>query len=353
MEARAMITNLKAWQMGKQELLPLIEKPRQKGGGKRGKIKDFNRGSQRRLKSEMYELAALQTAMRIGPHDAMYFGAKTFQERIERFKKFIKSISDYLERKGYTGYQVKHLKTRQSGWYTGQVLPHAHLALCEELTAEEIKEITLFMVRAMKLPETWYEDAAMQNSVHVSGLNSLEEKNAYIGYIVDDLCPDALKKLNGEPIGRSWARIGNPKPKKPDLDKDLTLEQATLIRRTNRRYMDAKSRRLKGPKRGLSKAMKIALSDTNSSVTSYMPFHDIVRIYNFAVKEAADKEARQKQAVSNNILKVSFQGLIDNPNICPECLSMIDQTLAEKTSNIIDFHPTGLCLNMGAVRKAA
>lgn len=270
----------------------------------KSQITEFSYASQQNMKKYLYKLENLSCHLFVNPHDSMFHGTgKTFQAKLKRADRFQKDLIKQLADMGYTGVLVRHLQTRKSkrSYYTGQVLPHWHLVICEPLSERDKQKLIDCIVAQMKLPFPWYEKAARKHAVRFFDLDSVQMQERTIRYLSRPIFKNVLKKLDGEPIGRTWFKIGKPIIGRPIEPLPMEPKEHAVFTRLIKRAVSAKIRQLgdelgkkyigkfKRTKR-LPAALKLHFLDPWSKVTAYLSVDTALRLYNYACMQALGKK---------------------------------------------------------------
>lgn len=169
----------------------------QVGGGKRGKVKGFSRGSRRRLQRMM---ATIQKAGL--PIFATLTYPDEFPDELETWNKHLERLRARLTRRGWGCIWRREFKARQSGSNVGRIAPHYHLLIWGATQKE---------VRAY-LPGAWWECCGRICEAHLLAGTRVEQIRTWGGvtsyvskYMAKEEDLPALSDIAS--IGRFWGVI--------------------------------------------------------------------------------------------------------------------------------------------------
>jgi len=167
------------------------------GGGKRGKVKSFSRGSRRRLQRLMatIERDKLPIFVTLTYPDEFPGSAQTWAVHLERFR-------SRLKRKGWGCIWRREFQTRKSGTNVGKVAPHYHLLVW----GASYKELKTYLARA------WWECCDRICPEHLAAGTRVEVIRTWggvAGYVSKYMAKtEVLPGLDGvESLGRFWGVI--------------------------------------------------------------------------------------------------------------------------------------------------
>lgn len=169
----------------------------QSGGGRRGKVKGFSRGSRRRLQRMMATVEKKNL-----PVFATLTYPDQFPSDLETWNVHLERLRARLTRKGWGCIWRREFQTRKSGVNVGRVAPHYHL-LIWGATCKEIRSY---------LPGAWWEVCGRLCDAHLLAGTRVEVIRTWggvAGYVSKYMAKEEqLPQLeDAQTIGRFWGVI--------------------------------------------------------------------------------------------------------------------------------------------------
>lgn len=209
------------------------------GGGRRGSVKTFSRGSRLRMK---YTLGKVKRSAI--PLFCTFTYPDGFPVDFDIWARHIDLLRKRLARRGWGAGWRKEFKKRKSGVNAGKVAPHFHLLIWGAKYAE-----VLFWAN-----KAWYEIVGSEDIRHKNAgtrIETIRSKRGAVGYVGKYVTKEEQQDIDAfmeenevNSLGRMWGLINADKIPWSDCEEiELDVPEANYLMRLMRRYMKMKKRK--------------------------------------------------------------------------------------------------------------